>query len=190
MESTRFPGKVLADLRGKPVLRHVIERVQQSAVDGVIVATTVRPKDDAVDEFVREMGVKSFRGDVDDVRNRMIGAALTAAADVEFVVRICADCPYIEANRIDELLGHAERRNADYYGFRRPDGLPAVLTHQGLPEVVRLDALIRAAVYCRQHVTAGLYEDPRKTFWVEHPCAERNTIDVAADLERLSEMVT
>ena len=37
--STRFPGKALADLDGKPMVAHVIDRARDSGADEVIVAT-------------------------------------------------------------------------------------------------------------------------------------------------------
>ena len=38
MGSMRFPGKVLADLGGKPVIQHVWENAMQSKADLVMVA--------------------------------------------------------------------------------------------------------------------------------------------------------
>ena len=37
--STRLPGKLLAEIAGKPLIAHVVERAQQSAAQRVIVAT-------------------------------------------------------------------------------------------------------------------------------------------------------
>ena len=37
--STRFPGKVLADLRGRPMLQHVYEAACDSGAASVIIAT-------------------------------------------------------------------------------------------------------------------------------------------------------
>ncbi|MEQ8700618.1 MAG: hypothetical protein RLT05_29160, partial [Bauldia litoralis] len=49
MTSTRLPGKVLADLHGRPMLAFMLERVQRARrLDGVWVATTVNATDDPV----------------------------------------------------------------------------------------------------------------------------------------------
>lgn len=37
--STRLPGKPLADIHGKPMVQHVVEKALQSGADRVIVAT-------------------------------------------------------------------------------------------------------------------------------------------------------
>ena len=37
--STRFPGKVLVDIHGKPMVQHVIERAMEAGAKQVMVAT-------------------------------------------------------------------------------------------------------------------------------------------------------
>ena len=52
--SARLPGKVLADLCGRPVLAWLVERARMSRMlSGVVVATTTDRGDDAVAELVR-----------------------------------------------------------------------------------------------------------------------------------------
>ena len=48
MGSTRLPGKVLADIAGRPMLWHVVHRVRQASTLGqVLVATSTAAADDA-----------------------------------------------------------------------------------------------------------------------------------------------
>jgi 3-deoxy-manno-octulosonate cytidylyltransferase (CMP-KDO synthetase) len=49
LASTRFPGKALADLRGKPMIVRVAERARDSGADKVYVATDHRDIADAVE---------------------------------------------------------------------------------------------------------------------------------------------
>nr|MBP8218715.1 3-deoxy-manno-octulosonate cytidylyltransferase [Aeromonas sp.] len=52
--STRLPGKPLADIHGKPMVQHVVEKALQSGADRVIVAT-----DDArVQQALQSTGVE------------------------------------------------------------------------------------------------------------------------------------
>ena len=37
--STRFPGKPLADIQGKPMIQHVVDRAHEAGASKVIVAT-------------------------------------------------------------------------------------------------------------------------------------------------------
>ena len=39
LESTRLPRKILADICGKPMIAHVIEKAEKSGADKVLVAT-------------------------------------------------------------------------------------------------------------------------------------------------------
>lgn len=55
MNSNRLPRKVLADIDGKPMLTHVVERVRGvKSLDRVIVATTKNPADNDIVELCRQ----------------------------------------------------------------------------------------------------------------------------------------
>src|SRR2546423_6425740 len=90
--STRLPGKVLADIGGKPMLGRVVERTAQATtVHAVVVATSANANDDAVADYCASQGVPCFRGDEVDVLDRFYQAARAFGAEI--VVRITADCP-------------------------------------------------------------------------------------------------
>jgi len=83
MGSSRFPGKTLADLAGRPMLSRVVERVSQSrAIDKVVVATSIEVGDDPIAEFCAKEGVLCFRGSEDDVLDRRIDAGALGAIDL------------------------------------------------------------------------------------------------------------
>ena len=69
--STRLPGKTLADIAGRPLLAHVVERA--AAIPGiadVVIATTVNPADDALEAFARAGRFRWVRGSEEDVLDR------------------------------------------------------------------------------------------------------------------------
>ena len=72
MGSTRLPGKVLADLGGRPVLGLVLARLARAHLDQVVVATSDRPGDDAVAALAAEAGVPVVRGPEHDVLGRFV----------------------------------------------------------------------------------------------------------------------
>ena len=75
MGSSRLPGKILANLVGKPLLHHVVQRVGASSlVEDVIIATTDQPQDDAIAEFSERSGLKCFPGSEQDVLDRVYQA--------------------------------------------------------------------------------------------------------------------
>jgi glutamate-1-semialdehyde 2,1-aminomutase/spore coat polysaccharide biosynthesis protein SpsF len=156
MGSSRLPGKVLADVAGKPMLKRVCERVARATgVDVVLVATSTAPADDAVADFCRREGVCCYRGSEEDVLDRYFQAAREVKGDV--IVRITADCPLIDPAVIDKVVDAFRRAGVDYAcnTLRRtyPDGLDV--------EVFSAAALGRAWLEAakpseREHVTPYL----------------------------------
>src|SRR5471032_325128 len=87
MGSARLPGKVLADLCGRPVLAWLLERVRQAElITDVLVATTRDTDDDAVASLCDALGVAVYRGSRDDVLGRFAAAA--DAHGAECVARV------------------------------------------------------------------------------------------------------
>jgi len=102
MGSSRFPGKTLAEICGRPMLWYVVKRVSSSrAVNTVVVATTDCSSDDAIAAWCAQEGVCCFRGSEDDVLDRFYRAAKEASANV--IVRVTADCPLVDADVIDRV---------------------------------------------------------------------------------------
>ena len=108
--STRFPGKVFADIAGKPMIHRVVERARLiPGVDLVVLATAER--DERFKRFAYEMRLDWFFGaprlDPDNVLSRVYWAARAAQAD--HVVRITGDCPLLDpamSGRVVSLYTH------------------------------------------------------------------------------------
>jgi spore coat polysaccharide biosynthesis protein SpsF len=112
MSSSRLPGKVLADIGGEPMLVRVVERARRAkTVDEVVLATTVDPRDDTIEELCRERGYACYRGSVQDVLDRYYQAGLIFGADI--IVRLTADCPIIDGEVIDETVNAFLGRSGD-----------------------------------------------------------------------------
>jgi spore coat polysaccharide biosynthesis protein SpsF len=100
MSSSRLPGKVLIDIAGKPLLQHMLERVQKAKyLDGVVIATTTDPSDDVLEQFCQDHNLPCFRGSLPDVLDRFYHAASQFHAEV--IVRLTADCPLIDPGLVD-----------------------------------------------------------------------------------------
>ena len=97
--STRFPGKSLFPLCGKPLVQWVVEAVQRaSSLDEVLVATDDRRIADAVSGFVN---VVMTRADHPSGTDRVAEAA--RAEDDDVVINIQGDEPLIDPGLIDGL---------------------------------------------------------------------------------------
>jgi 3-deoxy-manno-octulosonate cytidylyltransferase (CMP-KDO synthetase) len=100
-ESTRFPGKPLADLAGRPVIEHVYRRAAAApSVDAVVVATDDDRVADAVQAFggVARMTRASHRSGTD----RLAEVAGDLLCDI--VVNVQGDEPLIEPEMIEEAI--------------------------------------------------------------------------------------
>ena len=111
--STRLPGKVLADVRGKPMLARVIERLQRAeSIDEVVIATTPHERDRPIAELAARVGCRCCTGDEEDVLARYLTAARESNAGI--IVRVTSDCPLIDPAQIDATVSLYFRENADY----------------------------------------------------------------------------
>ena len=100
--STRFPGKSLALICGRPLVVWVVEAVQRAqALDDVCVATD----DERIAAAVAPTGarVAMTRSDHPSGTDRVAEAA--AAADGDIVINIQGDEPMMDAALIDRLAG-------------------------------------------------------------------------------------
>ena len=111
--STRLPGKVLNEIKGKTVLEHVIDRVQAAKlVNEVIVATTINKEDLAIVKLCAELGIRVFCGSENDVLDRFYQSA--RLYEGQNIVRITADCPLMDPAIIDQVIDRHLAEHADY----------------------------------------------------------------------------
>lgn len=113
MTSTRLPGKVLKEVRGKPLLSYLIERLRRvNNIEKIIIATTNNKEDDPIVELCKKEFVSYFRGSEDDVLDRYYQTAKKFGVD--HVVRITSDCPLIDPQICDRVIGIYINSDIDY----------------------------------------------------------------------------
>ncbi len=107
--STRFPGKALAHLDGRPLLQHVHERAVASAAVEVVVATD----DERIADAARSFGAKvaMTHGDHHSGTDRIAEVADRLGwGDQEVVVNVQGDAPFLPPADIGQvarlLAGH------------------------------------------------------------------------------------
>ncbi len=164
ISSTRLPGKMLADIEGKSLLLHVIERVRKSKkIDAIIVATTDKKADKKIIEISKKAGVKTFAGSETDVLDRYYQSAKKFSSEV--IVRVTADDPFKDPEIIDELVGVFlnNKSKFDYVSNTIKPTYP-----EGLDiEVFSFVALKKAwkeskKSFQREHVTPYIWQNPKK----------------------------
>ena len=191
--STRFPGKPLTPIAGKPMIQHVWERTRAAkSIDAVVVATD--------DERIREV-CEGFGAEVEMTRNdhptgtdRL--AEVAARRDFEVIVNVQGDEPLIEGFVVDaavEALLKDDRaamstivHRAEPEAFDDPNRVKVVLDAAGFALYFS-----RAPIPFRrkdtgiaplQHVGLYVY---RKEFLLEIVTLERSPAERAEELEQL-----
>lgn len=186
--SSRFPNKVFADIDGKPLLWHVVNRLTYTEmIDDIVVATTVNPIDTRIELWCKNNGVKCFRGSEDDVLNRYYKASEMFPSD--YIVRITADDPFKEPHVIDEVVSKLIDDNLDYVTNNCPPSFPEGLDCEAFTfDVLELMEKFSVDKFEREHVTQYVYHNLDK-FKFANVCSSvqlsnyRWTIDNKEDYE-------
>ncbi len=161
--SKRLPGKVLKPLVGKPMLVHQLERLQNAKhIDNLVVATSLHPSDNPIEELVLQAGFDVYRGDLEDVLSRFCGAA-NEYPEADTILRLTADCPLTDWAVIDAAVELYEQGQFDYVSNGAPPTWPDGLDVEVIARHVLLDAGQHAKLISeREHVTPYIHRHREK----------------------------
>ncbi|MCI8376138.1 MAG: NTP transferase domain-containing protein [Lachnospiraceae bacterium] len=160
--STRFPDKVFAEIDGKPLLWHVIDRLRYAKmIDDIIVATTTNLRDSVIEDWCQKEEIKCFRGSEDDVLNRYYSASVSFPSDI--IVRVTADDPFKEPSVIDLVIKKLCEEGKDFVTNNFPPSYPEGLDCEAFTFKV-LETMEKSAhdTFEREHVTQYVYHNPDK----------------------------
>jgi spore coat polysaccharide biosynthesis protein SpsF len=194
MSSSRFPGKVLAPLHGRPILHHVIAAARAVAgVRHVAVATSTQPSDDPLAAYASVLGVTVVRGPLDDVLERFRQCARLFGT--EWIVRLSADSPLVDPFVIEHVMQARLEHAYDVVTTVFPRTFPK---GQNV-EAIRTSALLalrdtELTDDDREHVTAFFYRHPDR-FLIRNiesnepaPGDRSVAVDTLDDLRRLERL--
>jgi spore coat polysaccharide biosynthesis protein SpsF len=138
MASSRYPGKALAPLAGRPLLEVLLARLQTArGCDGLVLATSANTENVPLVELAERVGVPVYRGDEDDVLRRYIDAARHVGA--AHVVRVTGDNPLTDLETLEALVALHRERDSEYTYVPGDALLMGILC-----EVISVEALERA----------------------------------------------
>jgi 3-deoxy-manno-octulosonate cytidylyltransferase (CMP-KDO synthetase) len=99
--STRFPGKMLADIKGKPLIQRVWEGVSSSTlVTKVIIATD----HELIFEAARKFGAEVIMTDPNLPSGTDRAAAVTKGLSADWVVNVQGDEPLMRGEILDDFI--------------------------------------------------------------------------------------
>lgn len=104
-QSTRFPGKALVPLQGKPIIQHVFERASGSRLAAEVMVAT---DSDDILKAVKAFGGKAVMTSPSHASGTDRVAEVAASLEYDIIVNVQGDEPLIRAEMIDaviELLG-------------------------------------------------------------------------------------
>jgi 3-deoxy-manno-octulosonate cytidylyltransferase (CMP-KDO synthetase) len=200
--STRFPGKPLAEILGKPMIQWVCERTAKAAhIHRVIVATD----DERIAAAVRGFGgeVEMTRADHPTGTDRL--AEVAARIETDLVVNVQGDEPLIDPKMIEQAVAPLRKNRGIPMGtlkcpltsleeFRNPNVVKVVTDRQGfalyfsrapIPHPRDLGAALPTdltGLNCFKHVGLYVY---RKDFLLTYPKLALTPLETLEKLEQL-----
>lgn len=178
--SSRLPRKALMDIGGKPMIRHVVERVLEiPSVDDVVLAVPAGE--------VRELCYCSYTIAPDVPENDVLSrfaAAVQLYPEHDTILRVTGDCPLFDPD-VAEAVIRLYRDAKAWYAW---NCYPGYCDGEDV-EVFSRSALIRANELAiepgdREHVTPWIRRTyPVVTLKPTHPGRRKTSVDTLEDLE-------
>ena len=157
MSSTRFPGKVLAQLSGITLIDILIDRLSISKeLDHIVIATSTEKSDDILVDYLHDQDV--FRGSLLDVRSRYI--EITKLYKPKNIIRITADCPLICPEIIDDLISIHLDTQSDYSANCNIKPFPKGFDVEIFKSKIMHDSrYLTENLFEKEHVTPWMYQN-------------------------------
>ncbi len=200
MSSSRLPGKVLKEIHGKTLLQIHFERVSKSKlITHHILATSSKQTDDVIENFAIVNKIRFFRGDENNVLLRFI-ECLKLIDEIDYIVRLTADCPLIDAELIDDCIRMINNQKLDYVSNcvepTFPDGLDVEVFTCNAIQKAYMEATLDSD---KEHVTPYIWRNSNiKGGSLFKACTLKNkidysnirlTVDEITDFELISELI-
>ena len=183
LDSRRLPGKALRQVAGRPLVQYAFDACAATrGVDEVVLATSDRPEDDPLADYAERQSIACFRGSIDDVAARFLGAM--QRFDFQGAVRFSGDSPLHRPDLLAEAVGVFRSGNWDLVtnvpGRTFPYGISVEVVGRSIMEkacatMTRDDE--------REHVTKFFYDHPSfaRSYFMASSIDEMSGIQLAVD---------
>jgi 3-deoxy-manno-octulosonate cytidylyltransferase (CMP-KDO synthetase) len=163
--STRFPGKAIAELDGKPMIRHVYDQACSSSAGQVVIATD----DQRIAGVAKDFGadVALTRADHVSGTDRIAEVAQSRGwSDDSIVVNVQGDAPLIHGSSIDQVAALlAAHNSASLATLCAALDDPSAVSDPNIVKVV-FDGAGRALYFSRSPIPAVAHGgEPPVSFW-------------------------
>jgi len=155
--STRYPGKLLLELKGKTILEHIIERFIsiKNYIDEIDVLVPYNEVDN-IFLYLKKYDVNIFGGDPENVLKRFYDANKLFKPDI--IVRATADNPLVDTYHLLKSVENHIKRKSDYTIYLNlPLGAGVEVIN---PKAIELAYNNAKYKYQFEHVTPYIRENP------------------------------
>jgi spore coat polysaccharide biosynthesis protein SpsF (cytidylyltransferase family)/sialic acid synthase SpsE/glycosyltransferase involved in cell wall biosynthesis len=195
-QSSRLPGKAMAELAGEPAIAHLLMRVLRAkdagSVNNIAFCTTSDESDDELAEFVSNFPVNVYRGEVENVLSRMM-LAVNDFNDHDTILRITGDDVLIDSFYLDKTVKHHLMTNADYTNAKDlPSGTEVeVFDATALQLILELSNDSNGTEYLTNYIIDNSSQFKISTLPIpgKHKLDYRLTIDTEEDFSLVSSML-
>ncbi|MEJ7645268.1 MAG: glycosyltransferase family protein [Chryseolinea sp.] len=176
--SARLPEKVLMPLPypyGKPLLGWVIDSLHGSKkINRIVVATSEKADDDAIEKFCEQKNISCLRGSEDDVLRRFLD--VIARFNFDIIIRVTGDNPIIDAGILDSVIEFHIRSENEY------------TVTQGLPTGMNIEVVSTIALRSISNLDLTAQEREHVTLFFAHSNSIKKAIvpfDLGSRLKNL-----
>ncbi len=194
--STRFPGKILSNINGKPYLEILYKRIRRTKnADEVVVITTNLMQDNEIEDICKTIKAPFFRGNNEDLLDRHYQANKIFKGDL--VAKIPSDCPFSDPNINEEIISVIQNSPlieyaSNYHPPTFPDGLDIEIARSDIIEKAWHEAKEK---HEREHTFPYIWDNPEKFNIYNHINklgnmfkSHRWTLDYQLDLKFVKEI--
>jgi spore coat polysaccharide biosynthesis protein SpsF (cytidylyltransferase family) len=111
--SSRLPNKVLSEVAGTSLLELYVNRVRKCLLlDKIVIATTNKQEDGAIELLANHIGIEVYRGSENDLLDRYYKCAIEHKAEV--VVRLTPDDCFVDPPTVDRAVQIFKDNKVDF----------------------------------------------------------------------------
>jgi spore coat polysaccharide biosynthesis protein SpsF len=192
LSSTRLPNKILLPLGKRSVLEVMLHRLQRFK-NNIIIATNNDGTQSPLVKKMLDLEMNVYQGDTDNVLERFVLALRREKAkESDIVVRLTSDCPFMDANVLQEMIEKFQKEQVDYLS----NTLHRTFARGVDIEIMCFSALEKAyhnaeTLFEKEHVTPYIHTTHQEAFThysfedKENRAHYRITLDEQADYEML-----
>lgn len=157
-DSSRFPNKILKEIRGYTILEWCVKSLVEQKDFEVFIATTDRRIDDPIIDIATKLQIRYYRGETNNVAKRILSCA--EAFNLKQFARVNGDSPFIRKEMLIEGFEKLHNSKFDFYTNLVPRRFPYGIS----VEIFKTSFYSQVYNYIKEinhqeHVTTYIYEN-------------------------------